>query len=163
MLSRLKYNDVSYANRVRVNEYSGCLLWLRDLSCCPYCLLRTPTFKYNITSLFDFTNVVETLKQKVSSYAARLQKYKTRLLRYWQNLLFRQDKKKFYSELLGGKDVDQKPPDLVQLELFWRKFLKIQLRLTYVPLGLMIFPLSWQQSLLQWDSQLLKNHPLMVV
>ena len=76
--------------------------------------------KYNITSLFDFTIVVETLKQKVSSYAARLRKYKTRLLRHWQNLLFRQDEKKFYSELLGGKDVDQKPPDLVQLELFWR-------------------------------------------
>ena len=35
-------------------------------------------------------------------------------------MLFRQDEKKFYSELLGGKDVDQKPPDLVQLEQFWR-------------------------------------------
>ena len=67
--------------------------------------------KYNITSLFDFTILMETLKQKVSSYAARLQQYKTRLLRHWQNLLFRQDEKKFYSELLGGKDVDQKPSD----------------------------------------------------
>ena len=85
-------------------------------------LLRHLYSKYNIVSLHDFVVVVETLKQKVSSYAARLRKYKTRLLRYWQNLLFRQNEKKFYSELLKATDAaNSLAPDLTELEAFWKR------------------------------------------
>ena len=44
-----------------------------------------------------------------------------RLLRYWQNLLFRQHEKKFYSESLKATDAAKSPaPDLTELKAFWK-------------------------------------------
>lgn len=82
--------------------------------------LRHLHSKHHIMSLSDFSVVVETLKQKISSYAARLRKYKSRLLRQWQNKLFRQNENKFYSELLKDKAVVHPSPNLTALESFWR-------------------------------------------
>ena len=45
-----------------------------------------------------------------------------RLLRYWQNLLFLQNEKKFYSELLKATDAaNSLAPDLTVLEAFWKR------------------------------------------
>ena len=82
--------------------------------------LRQLHSKHCITSLSDFSVVIETLKQKISGYAARLRKYKSRLLRQWQNKLFRQNEKRFYSELLKGTDEVHPSPDLAALESFWK-------------------------------------------
>ena len=55
--------------------------------------LRQLHSKHRITSLSGFCVVIETLKQKISSCAAKLSKYKSGLLRLWQNKLFRQNEK----------------------------------------------------------------------
>jgi len=41
-------------------------------------------------------------------------------MRQWQNKLFRQNEKKFYSQLVKDKSEARSPPDLVALETFWR-------------------------------------------
>ena len=82
--------------------------------------LRQLHSKHHITSLIGFSVVIESLKQKISSYAARLRKYKSRLLRQWQNKLFRQNEKKFYSELLKDKDEVYPSPNLAALDSFWK-------------------------------------------
>ena len=57
--------------------------------------LRYLHSKYHIRSSFEVSTVVESLKQSITSCATRLRKYKVRLLRLWQNKLFRQNDKKW--------------------------------------------------------------------
>ena len=76
--------------------------------------------KFAIVSESTFSVAVETLKQQVSSFATHLRRYKIRLQRYWQNTLFQRNESKFYSELLQSKHDGLKPPELSQLELFWK-------------------------------------------
>ena len=76
--------------------------------------------KFAIVSDSTFSVAVETLKQRVSSFATRLRRYKIRLQRYWQNTSFQRNERKFYSELLQSKHDGLKPPELSQLELFWK-------------------------------------------
>jgi len=82
--------------------------------------LRHLHSKHQVVSVSDFLVVVETFKQKISSCAAKLRKYKTRLMRQWQNKLFRQNEKKFYAQLVKDGSEVQSPPDLVVLETFWK-------------------------------------------
>ena len=88
--------------------------------------LRQLHSKHRIASLSGFSVVIETLKQKISSCAAKLKKYKFRLLRLWQNKLFHQNERKFYSELLADKNEVYPSPNLVALEDFWRNILRVQ-------------------------------------
>lgn len=83
-------------------------------------ILRQLFSKYTILSVVTFQVAVETLKQQISNLAACLRKYKIQLQRYWQNVSFQCNEKQFYSELLKGKSDVLKPPELSQLELFWK-------------------------------------------
>ena len=65
--------------------------------------------------------MIETLKQRITSYAARLRWYNCHLLRYQQNLLFQKNDKKFYSQLLTPVNTHNlQSPDLQEVESFWR-------------------------------------------
>jgi len=64
--------------------------------------------------------VVETLKQWVTCIAARLRKYKLRLLRQWQNSLFFHNEKAFYANILKGTSQKLATPDLNELKTFWQ-------------------------------------------
>jgi len=75
---------------------------------------------YKIVLLFDYQTTVEMLKQKVAGYAARLRKYKTRLLRYWQNFLFRHNEKRFYFGLEDNKSLSYPDPNISELQEFWK-------------------------------------------
>ena len=68
--------------------------------------------KYHVSSACSFQVAIETLKQKITSYAARLRRYQQRSLRYWQNKCFQRDEKRFYSKLLDDNNTKLQPPDL---------------------------------------------------
>jgi len=82
--------------------------------------------KYHVSSACSFQVAIETLKQKITSYAARLRRYQQRSLRYWQNKCFQRDEKRFYSKLLDDNNTKLQPPDLGQLESFWKSIFQKQ-------------------------------------
>ena len=51
---------------------------------------------YHIKDTSSFLVAVESLKQRITSLAARVRRYQTRLLRFWQNSTFRRNQKLFY-------------------------------------------------------------------
>jgi len=63
---------------------------------------------------------VETLKQRVTCIAARLRKYKNRLLRRWQNSLFCRNERAFYANLKKETCEKLSPPNLDDLKTFWQ-------------------------------------------
>jgi len=64
----------------------------------------------------------------VAGYAARLRKYKTRLLRYWQNFLFSHNEKRFYFSLEDNKSLSYPDPDISELQEFWKCIFEKQSR-----------------------------------
>jgi len=76
--------------------------------------------KYNISSVSSFQVATEKLKQKITSYASRLRRYQQRSQRYFQNRRFQRNEKRFYSQLLEDSDAKFTPPELNQLESFWK-------------------------------------------
>ena len=76
--------------------------------------------RYHITSLASYQIAVETLKQRITCVAARLRKYKLRLLRQWQNSLFSRNERAFYANLQKSSSKELIPPDIDELKAFWQ-------------------------------------------
>jgi len=84
--------------------------------------LKLYLFKlYRIADGTSFSIAVETLKQRITSLAARKRRYQERLLRFWQNNTFRRNQKLFYRNLKSGVKCDY-TGEPVQSELvsFWK-------------------------------------------
>ena len=66
-------------------------------------------------------HVVNFLKQKITTAAAKIRRYNQRNLQYHQNNLFRNNQKQFYKELDGKMDGQVEAPDPNESTEFWSK------------------------------------------
>ena len=84
--------------------------------------LKSSLFRlYHIVDTPSFLIAVETLKQRITCLAARVRRYQTRLLRFWQNKTFRRNQKLFYRNLGTDSKFDSTgAPDQSELVAFWR-------------------------------------------
>ena len=80
--------------------------------------------KHKITKEEQIRTLKEDLKQKLQAKAQRLRRYTKRSKQFRQNKMFREDAKRFYSEL-GKKTIKiQKPPDIGEVKKFWQNILE---------------------------------------
>ena len=74
--------------------------------------------KYNIKGK-GITTVLEELKQRILAKAAKIKRYDQRRTQYKQNILFKQDQKRFYQELNGTARNENVIPDADESKKFW--------------------------------------------
>ena len=74
--------------------------------------------KYNIKGK-GITTVLEELKQRILAKAAKIKRYDQRRTQYKQNILFKQDQKRFYQELNGTARNENVIPDTDESKKFW--------------------------------------------
>jgi hypothetical protein len=77
--------------------------------------------KYSIEAKESLDQLIEELKQKVSSKTQRLSRYRKRQTQYYQNKLFRTDCKKFYNHLRQPNPNVKNTPGKEEVENFWRE------------------------------------------
>ena len=77
--------------------------------------------KHNIEKKENLDQVIEELKQKVSTKMQRLSRYRKRQNQYYQNKLFRTDCKKFCNCLRQTYSNVKNAPDEEKVENFWRE------------------------------------------
>jgi hypothetical protein len=64
--------------------------------------------------------LAETLKHKVQAKAQRIGRYEKRETQYSQNKMYKEDTKKFYSNL-GIKNIEaREPPSMAKAETYWK-------------------------------------------
>ena len=61
----------------------------------------------------------EKLKQRILAKAAKIKRYDQRRTQYKQNILFKQDQKRFYQELNGTARNENVIPDADESKKFW--------------------------------------------
>ena len=74
--------------------------------------------KYNMRRK-GITMVMEELKQRILAKAAKIKRYEQRRTQYKQNILFKQDQKRFYQELNGKARNENVIPDADKSKKFW--------------------------------------------
>ena len=74
--------------------------------------------KYNIRRK-GMNTVIEELKQRVLAKAAKIKRYEQRITQYKQNIIFKQDQKRFYQELNGKARNENVIPDADESKKFW--------------------------------------------
>ena len=73
---------------------------------------------YHIIDQPSFLIAIETLKQRITAFATRLQKYQERLLCQWQNHTFCSNQKAFYHHLCQDDSGHAGVPDNQQVLMF---------------------------------------------
>ena len=76
--------------------------------------------KYDFSNSNDILIAKEILKQKISLKSQRLRRYDKRTKFYRQNKIFQTDAKKLYREIGNQKIEVSKPPDMKDVEEFWK-------------------------------------------
>jgi vacuolar-type H+-ATPase subunit I/STV1 len=77
--------------------------------------------KYNIEKEETLDQLIEELKQNISTKTQRLSRYTKRQNQYYQNKLFRTECKKFYNRLRQTYPNVKNAPDKEQVENFWKE------------------------------------------
>ena len=81
--------------------------------------LKTILKKHKVTADEQLIACKEDLKQALQATAQRLRRYTKRSEQYKQNKMFREDSKRFYSELGKRTFEIEKPPDIIEVKKFW--------------------------------------------
>jgi len=77
--------------------------------------------KYNIEVKEELDQLIEELKQKVSTKTQRLTRYRKRQNQYYQNKLSRTYRKKYYNRLRQTYPIVNNAPGKEEVENFWRE------------------------------------------
>ena len=84
--------------------------------------------KHKITADEQFIACKEDIKQTLPAKALRLRRYTKRSEQYKQNMMFREDAKRFYREL-GKKTIQtEKPPDRGEIKKLWQNILEQEVK-----------------------------------